>query len=86
MGRSARARESQGKANPTPERWTSRVIVSTPETDPLRSKRLRLIEMSDRSYVMDARGCVRRVPPAVLAEIARRKAEAAAAVIPPALA
>lgn len=73
MGWAARAKEQRG--NPTQESLRRRVIIPTSTPEIAKARKLRLIELSDRAYVMDARGCVRRVPASVMAELARRKAE-----------
>lgn len=72
MGWAARAKQQRG--NPAHEPLRRQVIIPTPTPGIADARKLRLIELSDRAYVMDARGCVRRVPASVMAELARRKA------------
>jgi len=74
MGWAARAKQQRG--NPTHESMRRQVIIPTPTPEITKARKLRLIEMSDRAYMMDARGCVRRVPASVMAELAKRKAAA----------
>ena len=71
MGWAARARERKG--NPTTEQAMRQVVPST-SLGPGKGKKWRLVKVSERTYAIDARGCIRRVPPAVLADVKRRKA------------
>ncbi len=71
MGWAARARERKG--NPKTERAMRQVVPSTP-LGLGKGKKWRLVKVSDRTYAVDAKGCIRRVPASVLADVERRKA------------